>query len=85
MISGEVAVTGTANIDNFQFYKLEWSWEGNSGVWNWFAGGESPVSGGYLGSFKPAGLPAGAYTIRLVVVDNTGNFPSPCNVRVTVP
>lgn len=85
IISGDVAVTGTANIANFQFYKLEWAWEGNPSEWNWFAGGESPVVGGYLGAFAPAGLPSGSYNLRLVVVDATGNYPTPCNVRVTVP
>ncbi|NOX62559.1 MAG: hypothetical protein GXP42_11545, partial [Chloroflexi bacterium] len=84
-VQGEIQVTGTASIDRFQFYKLEWAWEGNPEQWNWFAGSETPVVGGVLGAFNPAGLPSGNYTIRLVVVDITGNYPPPCSVHVIVP
>ena len=85
IVTGEVRVTGAANINGFQFYKLEWSPSGGPAQWNWFAGSEAPVVGGVLGVFNAAGLPAGAYTIRLVVVDNTGNYPDPCLVTVTIP
>ncbi len=79
----DTAVTGSANIDGFQFYQLEWS--AGADLWNWFAGSEFPVAGGVLGVFQAGALPPGAYTIRLVVVDQTGNYPSPCTVQVTVP
>ena len=84
-LTGPVAVTGTANIANFQFYKLEWSSAGAPNDWHWFAGAESPVNNGVLGTFNPALVPPGSYNIRLVVVDNTGNFPQPCVVQVAVP
>ena len=29
-------------------------------------------------------LPPGVYKLRLIVVDNTGNYPLPCEVRVIV-
>ncbi len=85
VLTGPTTVTGVANIPNFQFYKLEWSSAGAPDQWHWFAGGESPVANGALGSFDPATVPPGQYNIRLVVVDNTGNFPPPCVVQVTVP
>jgi len=84
-ITGETQVIGTASIPNFQFYKLEWRNAAGPEQWNWFAGSETPVVGGVLGSFNPAGLPPGNYIIRLVVVDNTGNYPNPCTVQVTIP
>ena len=84
-LTGPVTIIGTANIANFQFYKLEWSSAGAPNDWHWFAGAESPVNNGALGSFDPALVPPGSYNIRLVVVDNTGNFPPPCVVQVTVP
>ncbi len=83
VVRSDTAVTGSANIDGFQFYKLEWS--AGADLWNWFAGSEFPVAGGVLGVFQAGALPPGAYTIRLVVVDQTGNYPSPCTVQVTVP
>jgi hypothetical protein len=84
-LTGPVAITGTANIPNFQFYKLEWSSAGAPDQWHWFAGAENPVTNGVLGSFDPALVPSGTYNIRLVVVDTTGNFPQPCVVQVKVP
>ncbi len=83
-VAGAVPVTGSASIDRFQFYKLEWSPEGAE-QWNWFAGSDKPVIGGVLGVFNSAGLPSGSYVIRLVVVDATGNYPNPCTVQVVVP
>ncbi|RUA15821.1 MAG: hypothetical protein DSY55_05515 [Clostridia bacterium] len=84
-LTGPVPITGTANIAAFQFYKLEWSSAGAPNDWHWFAGAETPVTNGVLGTFNPALVPPGAYNLRLVVVDTTGNFPQPCSVRVIVP
>ena len=84
-LSGPVTLMGTANIPNFQYYKLEWSSAAAPDQWHWFAGAETPVSNGPLGTFNPALVPPGAYTLRLVVVDKTGNFPAPCAVQVIVP
>jgi len=44
----------------------------------------SPVSGGVLETFNSDAYPAGTYTLRLVVVDQTGNYPPPCRVTVIV-
>ena len=82
---GELPVTGTANIDGFQFYKLEWLGPADPNQWNWFAGSEHPVVGSVLGVLNTSGFAPGNYTIRLVVVDNTGNYPPPCTVQVVVP
>ena len=84
-LAGPVSIVGTANIPTFQYYKLEWSSASAPEDWHWFAGAESPVSNGVLGAFNPAAVPPGAYNIRLVVVDITGNFPPPCSVKVIVP
>jgi len=84
-LTGPTNISGTANIPNFQYYKLEWSSAAAPDQWHWFAGGESPVSNGNLGTFDPALVPPGTYNIRLVVVDNTGNYPQPCTVQVNVP
>jgi hypothetical protein len=84
-ITGPTAIVGTANIPNFQFYKLEWSSAAAPDQWHWFAGAETPVDNGVLGTFNPALVPPGTYNIQLVVVDVTGNFPPPCVVQVHVP
>ena len=42
---------------------------------------DNPVVNGPLGTWDPSGLPAGAYQLRLVTVDATGNF-GQCTVTV---
>jgi len=82
---GEVPVLGTASIAGFQFYKLEFLGPANPEDWNWFAGSEHPVVGSVLGVLNTTGFASGSYSIRLVVVDNTGNYPTPCSVQIIVP
>ncbi|MEM7531780.1 MAG: helix-turn-helix domain-containing protein [Chloroflexota bacterium] len=85
VLSGVVPVTGNATHEIFQYYKLEYAVGSNaSGGFVYFDGRESPVAGGLLGNFNSAALPNGAYTLRVSVVDQTGNFPPPCDVSVTV-
>lgn len=85
IVSGPVPITGTANIAGFQYYKLEWSSASAPDQWHWFAGGKTPVNSGSLGVFNTALTPPGTYNIRIVVVDNTGNYPQPCVVQLIVP
>ena len=80
-LAGVVPVNGTATHENFQYYKLEYL---AGGAYNYFDGANNPVVGGRLGVFDTTSLPNGAYTIRIVVVDNTGNFPVPCEVPVVI-
>jgi len=85
-LEGVVEIWGTANIDQFQYYKVEY------GV------GETPpgwvviddlryerVSEEVLVVWNTVGLTPGTYTLRLTVVDITGNYPEPrCTVSVTL-
>jgi hypothetical protein len=85
IIQGNVLVRGTANIANFQYYKVEVGPGSNPKDHEWTVVGtlhESPVSGGVLETFNSSAYPAGTYTLRLVVVDQTGNYPQPCRVTV---
>ncbi|MCB0113879.1 MAG: hypothetical protein R2873_14025 [Caldilineaceae bacterium] len=85
VVSGSVAIVGTAQHDQFSYYKLEFAPGSNAGQgYVYFDGGQSPVSGGLLGNLNSAGLGNGIYTIQLVVVDATGNYPQPCRVTLTV-
>ena len=84
VVSGVVTVKGTAAIPNFQYYKLEFGAGDNPHQWSFILNGKSPVSNGVLGTWNVAGLPPGRYTLRLVVVDMTGNYPTPCITHITV-
>ena len=84
-LTGVVAVTGTANNGAFQYYKLEYAPGANAdGGYVYFAGANAPVVGGVLGNIDTTALPNGDYTLQIVVVDQTGNFPPPCRVPVII-
>jgi len=82
-VSGLVQVIGTANIPNMQYYKLEIRPVSSNGDFSYVTGQTGPVDG-VLGTWDTAPLANGAYTLRLVVVDHTGNYPPPCQVTVNV-
>jgi hypothetical protein len=83
-VSGFVAIMGTAQHERFKFYKLELTPVGPNPVWSYFDGGERMVQNGQLGTLNAAALPPGSYLIRLVVVDQTGNYPPPCQTTVVI-
>ena len=85
VVSGVVPIIGSATHEQFSFYKLEFAPGAGAGDgFVYFDGTSAQISGGVLGNFNSTGVPNGAYTIRLVVVDATSNYPPPCSVTVTV-
>ncbi|MBV7331324.1 helix-turn-helix domain-containing protein [Chloroflexi bacterium TSY] len=85
ILSGVVEVTGIAIHELFEYYKVEYAPGGDaSGGFLYLGGDRNPVNGGRLWAFDSNALANGLYTIQLTVVDNTGNFPPPCKVTVTV-
>ena len=85
VVSGVVPILGSATHDQFSFYKLEFAPGAGAGDgFVYFDGTSAQVSGGVLGNFNSTGVPNGVYTIRLIVVDATSNYPPPCSVTVTV-
>lgn len=82
-IAGPVAVIGTAQTENFQYYKIEFKPASAPGDFNFYLRREIPVANGPLGTWDPSGLAPGEYLLRLVTVDLTGNF-GECTVRVVV-
>jgi hypothetical protein len=84
LLSGVVQITGTAMIPDFWYYKIEIGVGHNPGSWSVVGDLQySSVSGGLLATVNAAAFAPGQYTLRLVVVDRTGNFPEPCPVHVT--
>mgnify|MGYP001091988963 CR=1 FL=1 len=83
MIKGSVPIIGTANIPNMQYYKLEFRPAGSSADYSYIGGQNAPADG-TLTVWNTAPLPDGVYTLRLVVVDHTGNYPPPCEVSVII-
>ena len=85
VVSGVITLSGTANHGNLDYYKLEFAPGANAaGGFVYFDGQSNVVDGGALGSIDTRNLPNGEYTLRVTVVDQTGNFPPPCDVTITV-
>jgi hypothetical protein len=83
VVSGVVQVIGTANIENFDYYKIEFRVPG-SDEWHYINSYKTRAGEGPIARWDTTGLPAGEYEFRLVVVDTTGNFPEPCQIRLIV-
>ena len=84
-VRGVVAISGVANIPNFQFYKVEVGVGEQPSSWSVITDvHRQPVNGGLLQTWDTSPFPAGVYWLRLTVVDKTGNFPPPYSVRVIV-
>jgi len=85
VVSGGVTIIGTAVHDEFQYYKIEYAPGANADQgYGYLAGGNSPVIYGVLGNFDTNSLGNGTWTLQLIVVDQTGNFPEPCKVTIVV-
>ncbi len=81
-VSGSVAIMGSAAHESFKYYKLEYGAGAGPAVWSYFDGGENPVRGGRLGTLNAGALPPGTYSIRIIVVDASGNYPPPCQTTI---
>lgn len=87
VVRGSIPLAGTANVADFQYYKIEVGPGPNPSDNQWGVVGQlhyTPVDTGVLETFNSDLYPPGVYTLRLVVVDRTGNYPEPCRVTVTV-
>ncbi|HXF63297.1 MAG TPA: hypothetical protein VNK95_16840 [Caldilineaceae bacterium] len=83
VVKGVVNIIGTATHENFQYYKIEYA-PGGGGGFAYLAGGNSPVVSNVLASVDTTAWSNGPWTLQLVVVDQTGNWPPPCQVTITV-
>lgn len=83
VLNGVVQILGSAEIENFDYYKLEFRSQ-EALEWAFLRRAEEPVADGILGVWDTSSLPTGTYWLRLVVIDVSGNYPEPCQVPVTV-
>jgi hypothetical protein len=88
-LSGLVTVAGTANIQNFAFYKYEYipvsaGVPVAGAVWRAISAGTDPKVDEELGIWDTSIVTPGDYAFRLVVTDTAGNAPLPCVLTVRV-
>ncbi|MHB1355297.1 MAG: hypothetical protein ACYCZF_04880 [Anaerolineae bacterium] len=85
VVSGQISIIGSARNAQFQFYKVEISVSDQPGEWRVIGDlHRQPVSEGFLESLNTAALPNGTCWLQLSVVDQSGNFPPPCRVRIII-
>lgn len=82
-VSGMLTVVGSATRDAFQYYKIEYAPAGTANF-NYLTGDSNPVVNGFLANIDTVALGNGSWTLRLVVVDQTGNYNEPCQVTIIV-
>lgn len=85
VLQANTPIRGTASIANFQFYKVEIGPGNNPNTWT--VVGQlhyGAVNGGVLETLNAGAYAPGTYTLQLVVVDQTSNYPEPCRVTITI-
>lgn len=82
-IGGVVQITGTVNIPNFGFYKLEMKRLEDTN-WLTILAGNEPKTNGLLGSWNTSLLSPGNHQLRLVAADNQGQTLPPCTIELRV-
>ena len=75
-------VYGAATIPNLEYWKAELSADGQG--WALLYRSAAPVADGLLIEFNTRTVPQGAYQLRLLAVDRTGNYGEPCTVGITI-
>jgi len=89
-VRGEIEFKGTANIQNFAFYKLEYHDLRPESTWLAISASNTPVCAqgcevqDDLGSWDTTLVHAGQYAVQLVVTDTQGNAPLPCQILLQV-
>jgi hypothetical protein len=78
-ISGNVYIVGSANVENFQRYKVEW-WGQGASDWAFLLEKTTPVVNGELLMLNTSTVPAGRYGLRLTVIDQAGNYGEPFEI-----
>lgn len=82
-IEDVVQLIGTVNVDNFGFYKYEYTEPGNT-FWKTIAGDNKLVIEDQIGLWNTSQIVPGDYLLRLVVLDNDNNEYPACIVSVRV-
>ncbi|MFQ5945025.1 MAG: hypothetical protein ACE5NC_02090 [Anaerolineae bacterium] len=85
-VRGLVTILGTADINGFAFYKIEWAAgpAPSQFEWAYLGGSDSPVVAGVLHQWDTSQVSPGTYSIRLVAADQTANYPPPCEYTIEI-
>jgi len=91
-IHGTVIISGTANTQDFLFYKIQYmpdasheqSEQGVGFLWGELYQSKERVVNGKLMEWQTRTVAPGVYWLRLLVTRHDGNYDQPCELRVVV-
>jgi peptide/nickel transport system substrate-binding protein len=83
VVSGLIEIRGTATHPNMAYWKLEYRAE-TAPAYTQLYRSDQPITDQTLSLWSTKTVPNGIYWLQLTVVDNTGNFGTPCQIRVTI-
>lgn len=82
-VQGNIVFLGTVDIQNFGFFKYEYSPIGSES-WSTIAAGDQIIRNGELGAWDTSQLVPGDYQVRLLVTDNLGKALPACVIPLRV-
>ncbi len=82
-VSGLIEIRGTAARPNMTYWKLEYRTDASLSFTQLYRS-ETPISDTVLSLWSTKTVANGVYWLQLTAVDNTGNFGTPCLVRVNI-
>lgn len=82
-VAGIIEIRGSVSSTNLAYWKLEYRAEASAEYTPLFRG-ETPVTDGVLSLWTTKTVANGSYWLQLTAVDSTGNFGTPCQVRINV-
>ncbi|TAK14209.1 MAG: hypothetical protein EPO32_02500 [Anaerolineae bacterium] len=83
-VSGEVAITGTVQVPNFGFYKIEYA-RAQEELWLPIQAGRAQrVDEDLVSAWDTSNIPPGDYVLQLVVTDNAGQALPPCRIPIRI-
>lgn len=85
VISGDVIIIGNAAIDGFQSYKIEYGQGISPDSLELLGEKSDPVEEGILLDGVSDAFTSGLWTLRLTVLDEAGNAPTPCEIQIVIP
>lgn len=82
-VSGIIEIRGSASRPNLSYWKLEFRADANP-TYTQLIRSDTPITDSVLSLWATKTVPNGIYWLQLSAVDNTGNYGTPCQVRVNV-
>lgn len=82
-VSDIIEIRGTTLNPIMLYWKVEYRANGSTD-YAMLSNGDAPVTNAVLTHLSTKTLPNGVYWLRFTVVQRDGNYPVPCEIRITI-